>query len=60
MLYLHVMLDADGDGRVTPEEFIKAAKECREATARLADSQEVQTALYKISSFLKRDPVSDL
>lgn len=50
------MIDRDGDGRITYEEFLASAKEARVDEQRIATrSMEVVEVLTRISEYMKRE-----
>lgn len=52
--YFRAMIDTDGDGVVTQEEFLSSAKECMEAEAKAKarDSTDVMDVLQRMSNWL--------
>ncbi|KAK9823944.1 hypothetical protein WJX72_006570 [[Myrmecia] bisecta] len=54
--YLAILLDVDGDGRVSMGEILEAAKECSEASTESAERDPLmQQVLERMSQLLKRD-----
>lgn len=58
-LLLQTMVDANGDGSITEQEFLSAAKECMvaERAAKERNNAEVLDVLRRMSSFLTTNPV---
>lgn len=54
--YLRVMIDADGDGRITYDEFLSAAKACMEDEQKAVQRVDatVRQVLHQVSDYLRR------
>lgn len=51
------MVDLNGDGRITPDEFLSAAKEALEdeTSAMRRSSTEVRDVLQRVSDYMRRN-----